>query len=132
MTADLPLIGPHEGIELELMLTGRKTVAYFAECVPLEKFQPYVSSGEIGMYEWTDHKEILISVGCPPEIAQKLPTCVIYYLNGHAHVVDVLKAAFIKYYHSSGTESAFASAEIGRILGYPEKSVAEFLRRQLE
>jgi hypothetical protein len=49
-----PEIGPHEGRELELMLAGKKPLAYFSELTravhfewPDVKFDPYVRSGEI-------------------------------------------------------------------------------------
>jgi hypothetical protein len=52
------IIGPHEGIELELMLDGRKPLAMYVEAHPLETgivpeetFRPHVESGGILMRE---------------------------------------------------------------------------------
>ena len=48
-----PLIGPHEGRELELMLAGKKPLALFsaptfeAETLPIKDFAPYVDDGLI-------------------------------------------------------------------------------------
>ena len=49
-----PLIGPHEGRELELMLQGEKPAAMFYDIepytegiIPEDEFQPYVDAGKI-------------------------------------------------------------------------------------
>ena len=54
----IPMIGPHQGKELELMLAGKKHLAVFGDSVPADDiileeiipekaFAPYVSRGEI-------------------------------------------------------------------------------------
>lgn len=36
MTESLGKLGPHEGQELELLLSGKKSIAYFYELLPIE------------------------------------------------------------------------------------------------
>ena len=40
----LPMLGPHEGRELELLLSGEKPIAFFYEGLP-DEFLPYLESG---------------------------------------------------------------------------------------
>ena len=58
-----PLIGPHQGRELELMLTGSKPAAlfsFFSECVP---FDPHLRAGRFIATMITDcyHQSIVIT-----------------------------------------------------------------------
>src|ERR1700739_185723 len=57
------MIGPHQGKELELMLAGKKHLAYFGDAIPLDGspihediipeqlFAPYVANGTIKRFE---------------------------------------------------------------------------------
>ncbi|MEQ1311283.1 hemin receptor [Acinetobacter sp. XH1639] len=40
----LPMLGPHESRELELLLSGEKPIAFFYEGLP-DEFLPYLESG---------------------------------------------------------------------------------------
>ncbi|MGN7964277.1 hemin receptor [Brucella sp. 22210] len=57
MNSTSPKIAPHQGMELELMLQGKKPLAKFAasngispEALGDAEFQPYVSSGHIKLF----------------------------------------------------------------------------------
>lgn len=39
MTQQIGKLGPHEGQELELLLSGKKSIAYFYEILPISFFK---------------------------------------------------------------------------------------------
>ena len=48
MTKQIGKLGPHEGQELELLLSGEKSIAYFYEILPIE-FLKYLEQGTLFM-----------------------------------------------------------------------------------
>ena len=48
-------IGPHEGRELQLMLDGKKRVAWFNEMEPVDAFAKHVDDGELVRFVWHDY-----------------------------------------------------------------------------
>jgi len=48
MTESLGKLGPHEGQELELLLSGKKPIAYFYELLPIE-FIKHLEQGSLSM-----------------------------------------------------------------------------------
>ncbi|EHU1483283.1 hypothetical protein J587_1774 [Acinetobacter baumannii 144107] len=48
MTGSLGKLGPHEGQELELLLSGKKPIAYFYELLPIE-FIKHLEQGSLSM-----------------------------------------------------------------------------------
>ncbi|XZW43402.1 hemin receptor [Acinetobacter baumannii] len=48
MTESLGKLGPHEGQELELLLSGHKSIAYFYELLPIE-FIKHLEQGSLSM-----------------------------------------------------------------------------------
>ncbi|MDC5291720.1 hemin receptor [Acinetobacter baumannii] len=48
MTESLGKLGPHEGQELELLLSGKKSIAYFYELLPIE-FIKHLEQGSLSM-----------------------------------------------------------------------------------
>lgn len=123
-----PLIGPHEGREVELMLAGEKPLAYFyafvdePHIIPDAEFEPYVRDGTLVKREWT--------VDLPPDGRD---------LSPFRHVLLALpaetwriEAAFkIIDGHARGIRKYARedNARMGRLLGYPEEAIAFFVDR---
>lgn len=60
MTESLGKLGPHEGQELELLLSGKKPIAYFYELLPIE-FIKHLEQGSLSMFS----KDIETSLSLP-------------------------------------------------------------------
>ncbi|MGR6844086.1 hemin receptor [Acinetobacter baumannii] len=60
MTESLGKLGPHEGQELELLLSGKKSIAYFYELLPIE-FIKHLEQGSLSMIS----KDIETSLSLP-------------------------------------------------------------------
>lgn len=126
MTAafDLPPgIGPHEGRELELMLSGRKPLAMFYDVIPASfelpeaDFAPHVAAGRIVMRE-----EIYTSAS-----TGDLSRYLYYALPAETWRIDVmhrLQAAF----HQGRPTSEAIETQIGRLLGYNQADIQAFLQ----
>ncbi|MCF6328032.1 MAG: hypothetical protein L3J21_12200 [Devosiaceae bacterium] len=124
-----PLIGPHEGKELSLMIEKKKQIAYFPEMDPQEKFAKYVADGSICRYEWKDKtkyysKKTLSSV----QNIDELPTTIIYYLRGKEHMKNEFIAHLTKSFATSGEEQLSCEKNIGKLLGYSEEAISAFLK----
>jgi hypothetical protein len=123
-------IGPHEGIELELMLAGTKPLAMFTEVSPLETgvvpeedFRPHVESGRIIM------REVF-------EPAPKLPNYngdvrtrrVLYALPEEAWRIEAM-LLLCQVYETQGGWDVGLERMTGRLLGYEERQIEAFLKR---
>lgn len=128
----LPLIGPHEGRELELMLRNEKKIAYFSEYAPEEEFRPHVESGKIIRSEWKERQN-LVSEDFAKAYGgrDRIPTPVIFALSDSANLIDSLLRELEKSYKTALPERLKHEAKIGRILGYNEEAIEAFLA-QLE
>lgn len=129
---DFPLIGPHEGRELELMLAGKKRVAYFAECEPYEAFRPYVENGRIVRREWKDQWERVRQMFVLRGIEAEAPMPVLYGLAGYEDQIDRLQAALDASMTVRGEALIAVEYEIGRLLGYPEAAIEAYVARLRE
>lgn len=120
-----PEIGPHEGRELELMLSGEKPLAYFSELTradfdwPDAEFEPHVRAGRIVKKEFL-HIETLIHVEeevrslyfALPEEEWRI---------GKAHANRVRGYKILK-------ETDEDAREMGKLLGYSEYEIEVFVR----
>lgn len=121
-----PLIGPHEGRELELMLAGKKPAAMFydafpsREFIPDEQFAPYVTSGRILM------KEVFLT-------SKKL-NCVMSYvfyaLPNEAWRLEELEKLKSQSFNQKAPDHTEIDRAIGRLLGYSEQAIEFFIARQ--
>jgi hypothetical protein len=111
-------LGPHEGYELELMLSGRKKIAFFQDYVPHEEFAPHVSSGAI-VQEM--HKE--------PDWDFAFTY---YALADHAHLIGELHGLIDASYLVRGEAQDAIERKIGRLLGYDEKDIDYYIARRQE
>ncbi|KAA5606457.1 hemin receptor [Roseospira marina] len=118
-----PGIGPHEGRELDLMLSGEKPLALFCDVVPSAfdwpdaQFAPHVAAGRIVAREfWTDG----------PDDAHRVRH--LYYAQpDEAWRIERAHALVTASFDSWGPEAAAACADLGRLLGYREADIQAFL-----
>lgn len=125
------MIGPHQGKELELMLTGEKHLAVFhdvipddhdisEEIIPEQAFAPYVQQGKIKRFS----SEIYL------EKYKKTVRYVCFALPG-----EEWRAQFFLWQagkRSRGEIPADDACDIiaGRLLGYSETDIQHFLENQ--
>jgi len=118
-------IGPHEGMELELMLKGEKPMAMFSDTIPSsmelpeEKFLPFVQSGKIIKVE---------KVYQPPSLKNIKIRNVYYALTGEEWRIDRLheinKNALCREEPITDNDEK----ETGYLLGYSPEQVSCFLK----
>ena len=98
-------IAPHDGQELELMLTGKKHIAML-ECV-YEEFEPYVQQGRFKHIAHDEYTHIIYT----PDYEQEAQE-------------------FIKLIGEARARGFVADLErkIGRALGYSEQDIEVYLR----
>jgi hypothetical protein len=123
-------IGPHEGIELELMLAGRKPLAMFTEVppieigtVPEEDFQPYVASGQIVMREVFEPAPAI-----PGYNGELLRRRVLYALATEVWRIDAMLLVNQVYAAQGGWDEGLERI-IGKLLGYEDMQIEAFLRK---
>ena len=116
-------IGPHEGRELALLLSGQKPLAMFTDIVPAtfdwseEKFDGHVRSGRLIKREEIYRR----SDGLPP-------TRIVYYARpSEAARIDRLHRINLDIFcgHRDATEED--DIETGRLLGYTDEHVRVFV-----
>lgn len=119
-----PEIGPHEGRELELMLSGVKPLAYFSELTradfewPDEEFEPYVRSGRILKREILHIETIR---GVDEEIRS-----LYFALPGEEWRIDKAHANRMRG-NEIGKETEFDSREMGILLGYTDHEIDVYI-----
>ena len=104
-------IGPHEGIEHLLLLSGEKKIAYFCDALPVE-CEELVSTLDFNLMSWhwnIDGNQISSNI---------------IYRTGHEAAAERLRDLVGKKEFDSETEH-----EIGEILGYTVEDVEAFLSR---
>lgn len=119
-----PEIGPHEGRELVLMLSGEKPLAYFSELTradfewPDEEFEPHVQSGRIIKKEILHIETIL---GVDEEIRS-----LYFVLPGEEWRIDKAHANRMRG-NENGKETEFDSREMGTLLGYTGHEIKVYI-----
>ena len=122
---DLPDgIGPHEGRELDLMLSGEKPLAMFCDVVPSPyewpdaAFEPYVTSGRLFK------REVMTNTSDGKYQVRHL-----YYALPH-EVWRIEKAhnLVLQSFDRWCAEAAEACIQLGRLLGYAEKDIGVFVK----
>lgn len=115
-------IGPHEGRELALMLSGRKPAAMFVDVLPLDPraplslFRPYVRSGRFTM-----------RMDVFPRRPNLRLRCVYYARRGHGGRIARLRELNRRLIAGGARWTDADDAETGRLLGYSERDIAAFL-----
>ncbi|MBL6945709.1 MAG: hypothetical protein ISR47_03630 [Rhodospirillales bacterium] len=121
---DIPQgVGPHEGRELELMLSGEKPLALFPDIVPSSYgwpdplFEPYVVSGVLLK------KEFFTKTADERHTVRHL-----YFALPHeAWRIDEAHSLSLKHFDAWCSEAEGISAQIGRLLGYSETEIQSFV-----
>ena len=132
-------VGPHEGIELELMLAGTKPAAMFygaipweEHCIPENEFDPYVDNGRF----------VKKVVTYPELFKTRLPVdhvrYVFYALISEAWRVDELERIqneiheYVRLNINNRKIEDFEPTDIaiGHLLGYTEEQIQIFLKHQ--
>lgn len=126
------VIGPHEGIELELMLAGKKHLALFSdvipehgmiaeEIIPESAFAPHVASGRLLRFARTFSA---------PQNHKALYVC--FTMPDHAWRADMV--FWLKDQYTTGAWRDYESDDVivGRLLGYSEEDIQHFLMHQRE
>lgn len=126
-------IGPHEGIELELMLSGKKPAAMFFDTypdsdypIPEDEFQPYVDSGRMLK------KEVLYPSPLPKERLRKKINVthsrhVFYALPDQAWRLDALDEIKRDLYVNKKPWHENLDRKIGQLLGYTDNQIEIFI-----
>jgi len=121
------LIGPHEGRELELMLSGEKPMAFFscfaedADSIPDPAYMPYVEDGTLLMREWD----------IPMPCATNMPPFH-HVLLARPEEAWRLDDAFDILNNHEGDprrHSDEGHVRMGRLLGYSEEAITAFTER---
>lgn len=122
-----PLIGPHEGRELELMLKGEKPAAMFYDVepytdglIPEKDFQPYVEIGKLIKKE-SQH------------IFRGMHVKHIYYSlpNYVSHIERLIELAKYQYDPTRiSTLPEELERETGKLLGYSDEAIEYYLEHR--
>lgn len=125
------MIGPHEGEELELMLSGQKDLAVFydyftpdqaiaEQIIPEKAFAPHVASGTILRFE-----QVLFSPKAKREI---LYVCFTTPKNEwRAKAFFWIKTAVLNDVYEADT---FYELYVGRLLGYQDADIYDFISKK--
>jgi hypothetical protein len=122
-------IGPHEGRELELMLSGKKPMAMFTEVLPVEsqipeqEFAEYVESGKIVKREVFEPGPRL--PGHPEETKIRR---VLYALPTETWRIDAMIMLSEVYQRHPGWDAGLERM-IGSLLGYEAEDVEAFVQK---
>jgi hypothetical protein len=122
-------IGPHEEIELMLMLRGDKPMAMFTEVCPLEtgivpeeEFRPYVESGKFIMRERYEPAPSVPGYDGEVQIRR-----VLYALPEQAWRIEAM-LLLCDVYASQGGWDEGLERMTGKLLGYGDKQIEAFIR----
>lgn len=116
-------VGPHEGRELQLMLSGKKPLAMFADavgstCLPPEAdFAPHVAKGT-----FVRREEIYRSTDT--DVALR---CVYFARREEGWRVEALHRIQERLHVFREPSSPDTEREIGRLLGYSDAEIHQFL-----
>lgn len=117
-------LGPHEGIELDLMLTNKKPCSYFCDTnpgsgiIPEEVFKPFVTSGKIRRFE---------TCFVPPDLPQPYINMIAVYfcLPGKEMHVGFLQSLHKE--NRAGKWKEENDITEGRLLGYDECDIKAYM-----
>ena len=121
---DMPKeIGPHEGRELGLMLTGVKPLAMFSDIVPSSYewpdalFEPHVSSGVLLK------KEFLTELAGGHTVRH-----LFFALPKEAWRIEEAYALSLACFAPGSDEAYESCSQLGRLLGYGENEIQVFIQ----
>ncbi|MEI1689945.1 hemin receptor [Acinetobacter baumannii] len=117
MTESLGKLGPHEGQKLELLLSGKKPIAYFYELLPIE-FIKHLEQGSLSMIS----KDIETSLPLPFSIMLIYKDASLADLNELMLCIEnSLKATQLE-------ERLKLDRRIGQLLGYSVQDIEFYVQ----
>lgn len=117
MAEQLGKLGPHEGKELELLLSGKKPIAYFHELLPIE-FIKHLEQGSLSMLI----KDIETSLPVPFSI-------MLIYKDASLADLDELVLCIEKSLKETQLEDRLAlDRRIGQLLGYSAQDIEFYIQ----
>ena len=117
MTESLGKLGPHEGQELELLLSGKKPIAYFYELLPIE-FIKHLEQGSLSMIS----KDIETSLSLPFSI-------MLIYKDASLADLNELMLCIEKSLKETQLEDRLElDRRIGQLLGYSTQDIEFYIQ----
>ena len=117
MTGSLGKLGPHEGQELELLLSGKKPIAYFYELLPIE-FIKHLEQGSLSMIS----KDIETSLSLPFSI-------MLIYKDASLADLNELMLCIEKSLKETQLEDRLElDRRIGQLLGYSTQDIEFYIQ----
>ncbi len=127
------MIGPHEGRELDLMLTGKKFLAAFGDIVPPtgqideaiipeQKFSPYVKNGALRRFE----KQLFSGRLRQPMLY------VCFVIPGHEWRAETFFGLREMVHSGEWPADDATDIIIGRLLGYSQEDIDHFIHKSKE
>ncbi len=122
-------IGPHEGLELQLMLDRKKQLAWFNEMDPVDAFSKHVEDGEIHRFVWHDYTRNFYQAAKDhmPETTP-WPEPSFYYLPGEETRMHELIELIVEQISQEGPGFSLArERKIGKLLDYSPQAIDTFI-----
>ncbi|AIL78147.1 MULTISPECIES: hypothetical protein [Acinetobacter] len=117
MTESLGKLGPHEGQELELLLSGHKSIALFYELLPIE-FIKHLEQGSLSMLS----KDIETSLSLPFSI-------MLIYKDASLADLNELMLCIEKSLKETQLEDRLElDRRIGQLLGYSTQDIEFYIQ----
>ncbi|ORT48676.1 hypothetical protein ST37_16465 [Vibrio sp. qd031] len=107
------MIGPHEGIELELMLSGKKKLAFFPQKETYQAFPSAVKSGKVFLLPFYHEGDCYQ----------------IFYTAGNKDKALTLKKLILKQYTVRSIDDEIM---IGKLLGYDSEDIEHYVEAVLK
>lgn len=117
MTESLGKLGPHEGQELELLLSGKKSIAYFYELLPIE-FIKHLEQGSLSMIS----KDIKTSLSLPFSIM------LIYKDTSLADLNELMLCIEKSLKETQLEDRLELDRRIGQLLGYSTQDIEFYIQ----
>ncbi|MGB8808655.1 MAG: hemin receptor [Acinetobacter calcoaceticus] len=117
MNEQLGRLGPHEGQELELLLSGEKSIAYFYEILPIS-FLKYLEQGTLFMLS----KDIETSLPLPFSIMLIYKDAALADLNELIICIETL------FKETNFEKCIELERRVGQLLGYSEQDIEFYIQ----
>ena len=117
MTESLGKFSPHEGQELELLLSGKKSIAYFYELLPIE-FIKHLEQGSLSMIS----KDIETSLSLPFSIM------LIYKDTSLADLNELMLCIEKSLKETQLEDRLELDRRIGQLLGYSTQDIEFYIQ----
>lgn len=117
MTQQIGKLGPHEGQELELLLSGEKSIAYFYEILPIS-FLKHLEQGTLSMLS----KDIETSLPLPFSIMLIYKDAALADLNELMMCIETL------FKETNFEKCIELERRIGQLLGYSAQDIEFYIQ----